>query len=439
MLFILAGLQFAVLLVVATFLYQINKHLPLLAYVFLYVTASGPAYVYLVLAGYWILSKIWFRKVVEPPDHVKLQADPYYCVRESIRPMEKKERDVFLTALPFVEMILFIALAIAIVVSGNKSCFPLLAVIIVVIIARSVPSVGGNSTAGIICLMMVILFSVMMVGPHIYAQWAEVMEWEEPKIKIPVTVMTEDIATQSWLMWDVVTSSIFEKIGLALNYTKFGDVTRCFLGLFVLAFLLFDEWIGPGIGIMAMVQVRLKNLENRQWCWLGVFKSLNWIGLLAELGFCFISGNYTKLLIGCLAAPAALAVWWFTGRFVWVGRGMVSTQIEARTDTLMVFGDGPTVYRLMVCRFIACAILVAFYAQNGAANGFGLLVICLLLSLSSERVLTLFIGFLTMNMTILTMGLTTKKPISVNLTENAQPAADPTYGANSKNTLVDED
>lgn len=446
-LFLMAMLQFLLIVTIATLLYKMCKYFPLALYTYLFITAKGYGTVYAILALYWLLTKIWYRGAIEekPPQRTEKTYEPYdykyigQQISNLTKPMEKKEREVFLQCIPLIEMTILFAAGAAIVVSGNKSCFPLLAVIVVVIVARSIPSVGGNSTAGVITMMMVFVFSIMMVGPHIYVQWAEALGWEKEPPMEKTMVVTEDIATQGWMIWDTITDSLFQRIGLALNYAKLSDVFRCFLGLFALAYLLVDEWFGPGEGIMSMVRVRLKDVNNKQYGLVGMFKSLNWLGLVAELGFCFVTGNYTKLLVGTLAIFVAGGVWAFFGKHIWRGRGMVATQVEARTDTMMVFGDGPTGARTFICRGVAVMTLVAYFLNNGPANGFGLLMIMLIPALKSERMLALFIGFVTANMTMVTMGLLGKKPINSTLSESAQPAADPTYGANSRSNLEDDE
>lgn len=430
--FVMAIAHLMIIVVVATMLYKLCKYLPLALYVGLFLTSHTQCTVYLILIGYWIFSKFWFRQVTnsEPVKQGSGVPDIYYRPYDMVKPMEKKEREVFTKCLPLVEMVILFAVGAAILAYGDKSIFPFLSVLIVIIIARCIPSVGGNSTAGVITILMVLCFSIMMVGPHMYAQWSEVLGWDEPPSERG-PIIREDLTAQGWMMWETVTNSLFNTIGLALNYAKLGDVMRCFLGIFCLAFLMIDEWFGPGAGLMAMIRVRVRNAENHQFGIAGIFKSLNWLGLLVELGFCFVSSNYTKLAVGIIAIIAAGFMWYLIGAWIWKGRGMAATQVEARTDTMIILGDGPTGFRRMFCIAIAVANLSAYFMVNGAANGFGLLVLLMIPACNSERALALYIGFVTANMTLITMGATSRKPINERLTEAAQPAADPTFGANS--------
>lgn len=294
----------------------------------------------------------------------------------------------------------------------------------ILIISRNIPGVGGNSNLGLITLVFIAAISLMML-PDIYAKVLRITV----RTLEPVKMAEESIGVSAPLGGFLGgLQNPFEPL-FGLASTSFVDALRAGCGNFITGWLIFDDWLGAGYALSTATTIRMKKEDGKLAGSAGLYGGLTVFWVLGDLFLSYRAGAVLRFIITIISLFLSGTAWFSFGSKVWGGRGQGVMLTEARANFGFVFGSGPTGMRIAVLRLCTFVATVCFMTKTNGnlALGAGLM---LLATCVSERAMTILLGGLTMQPSLIIQGVTRVKPVTESLS-NATVDAYSSLGENS--------
>jgi hypothetical protein len=297
----------------------------------------------------------------------------------------------------------------------------------ILIISRNIPGVGGNSNLGLITLVFIALIALMML-PDIYAKVLRITV----RTLEPVKMAEESIGVSAPIGGLIGGfSNPFEPI-FGLASTSFLDAFRAGCGNFVTGWMICDDWLGAGYALSTATTIRMKTKDEKLSGTAGLYGGLTVFWVLGDLFLSFRSGAVLRVIITIISIVLSAIAWFQFGSRVWGGRGQGVMLTEARPNFGFVFGNGPIGMRIAVLRLCTFVATMCFMTKTSGNLALGAFLMMLITS-TSERAMTILLGGLTMQLTLVIQGFTRVKPVTESLS-NATVDAYSSLGENSSRT-----
>lgn len=410
---------------------KLHWSLPMVSATFIIIVCKYPA-IHILVMAFWLLGKMIYRLFAGKPKDIGLEiASPHYLTR----PIEVKERIPFKEIQSTVELFILLAVGIGLVYIQNTSLYPLLAAIVFIAFLRAVPTAGGHSTMGVISLVLLMVFTLGLLGPVMVTQWKLVLGISEvPPPTSPTPVIMTDVPSQIWVIWETLTTQIFSGIGLGLNLLTFTGFARSALGYVFLFYSTLDALFGPGALLAGMIfMTRTRDTAMQRLTVANLTSSHLMVTLVLVIWTCGTGGIMQVLscLIGFILASL---IWYLCGAQPWLCHGIFARMIEARTDVQITRFDNPSGYRVALARFVGLILLVLYMLEGGFTGMATILLLLAIPVMKSEKLTCLYVGLLSSSLFMCTLALWQPSPLSDGITSGTVTAADPTFVASGRNS-----
>lgn len=286
----------------------------------------------------------------------------------------------------------------------------------ILIISRNIPGVGGNSNLGLVTLVFVAAIALMML-PDVYAKLLKITV----KTLEPVRMAEQSIGVEAPL-GDLFSGlmSAFEPL-FGLSSRSFIDAFRSGCGNFVTGWIMFDDWLGAGYALSTATTIRMKAKDEKLTGTAGLYGGITVFWLLGDLFLSYRAGAVLRVFITLISVVFSAVAWIGIGAKVWAGRGQGVMLTEARANFGFVFGNGPIGMRKAVLRLSVFMATMCFMMKADGNIAIGAFLM-MLITQTSERAMTMLLGVLTMQVSLLIQGATRAKPITESLSEATMDA-----------------
>lgn len=405
--------------------------LPMVSATFIIVVCKYPA-IHIMIMMVWLLGKMIYRIFSRDRKETGIEmANPHYLMR----PIDVKERIHFKEYQSTVELFILLAVGIGLVYIQNTSLYPLLAAIVFIAFLRAVPTAGGHSTMGVISLVLLMVFTLGLLGPVMVTQWKLVLGITDVVKQVPPEpVIMTDVQSQIWVIWESLTSKIFYGIGLGLNLLTFTGFIRSALGYVFLFYSTLDALFGPGALLSGMIYMtRTRDTTMQRLTVANLTSSHLMVTLVLVIWTC-ATGGIMQVLSCFMGFITAALIWYLCGAQPWLCHGIFARMIEARTDVQITRFDNPSGYRIALARFIGLILLVLYMLEGGFTGMATILLLLALPVMRSEKLTCLYVGLLSSSLFMCTLALWQTSPLSDGITTGTVTAADPTFVASGRNS-----
>nr|QTJ63676.1 VP3 [Trichopteran jingmen-related virus] len=291
--------------------------------------------------------------------------------------------------------------------------------IVIIILAKAVPGVGGNSSLGTAMIVFVALLAYVTV-PDVWRillkTTKEVLEAppSSPTIKEPVLQYAETIT------WNLTT---WLSVGYAPD--NLWDIIRMIASLTPQLWVAIDDLVGPGVAITKATELKTRNDKATQkGGWAAIYSGTWWMTIAAQLFMAWYAGNMYTLMIIVLSTISTWTIWNLIGRKEWIGRGQGVTMTDVRAGYRMIFGQGPEGLRILILRICTMIAWVCLVIRN--RNSFtAIMCVGLAYTTHSEKNTAIMLGIATKDPIWLMIGIWNKKPVTQSLLDNAVDAYTP--------------
>lgn len=367
----------------------------------------------------WVFYRLMymFTKEKKPKDAMDIYADIF-------RPIPQAERDGFRLRGAHMDLIWFAGLMWFVTSKYASDGLVMVAPIMVFyFLTRLMPGVGGNSTSGILTMVLLLIVSITFLPQSLKATIATFQDITRVAAQETMMAGGKEVnpATIALTWWGAL-EWVGLQLGLGLNGSSVLDVMRMLVGELPLLWLIIDDWIGPGKAIQQTSVIRAKNKAEFLSGMAGIYASCNWAWALVYVVVCIVTGSTLRLLSFLFMVCLTYHLWKLWGEPDWQSRGQAATMTDGRTGFLYVFGDGPGGKRqliLYICLTMSSVLLVLRRFNNMTC----LYSMIALLTLRKERYAMTMLGILTLNVGLIGQAWQHKKPMTHSLEESAVDAA----------------
>lgn len=278
----------------------------------------------------------------------------------------------------------------------------------VIFLARRIPGAGGNSTVGLVTMAMIGILALMVV-PEVFDTMLGILVRRLNPPSKPVHMHPcagpQAVLQNVRLPWDFY---------LGIRDDSFTDLIRVALGYFIMAWMIFDDWKGPGVATAAFVEIRKKGLTSLTQASGGLYTANWWILLTMDVALSIYTASVQRLLTCVIAISLAYVVWSAFGAQIWVGRGQGANVTDGRRGYGMIFGQGPIGYRIFIAR-IALALSVLCVLFGNRSNLMVTTAILGMIGIMNERYMTVAFSLLTLNWAYLVEAWRSPYPLTQQL------------------------
>lgn len=325
----------------------------------------------------------------------------------------------------YVDLSIIIGLTYLVYGTGYGQMFHGVWVIVnIMIFSRNIPGVGGNSNLGLITLVFISGLVIILL-PDIYSKLLKITV----KTLEPVRMAEESIGVAApigGILGDF--KNPFEPL-FSLSSHSFVDALRSCTGNFISGWLIFDDWLGAGYALSTATTIRMRTGDAKLSGTAGLYSGLTVFWVLGDLFLSVRSGAVLRVILTLISIVSAACAWFTFGVKVWSGRGQGVMLTEARANFGFIFGNGPTGMRIAILRLCCFTGSVCFMCRTNANIAIGIFLMTIT-SFISERAMTIILGLLSMQPSLIMQGLTRVKPITESL-QNATVDAYSSLGENS--------
>lgn len=327
-----------------------------------------------------------------------------------------------------INLLLLITIAILYALSGDTirvHITPFLPVVLVIVCSTTIPGVGGNSSIGIIYLLIIVLLSYVAVPDPFHMFLRNIRD---------ITASPDPPAHGNTLYTTI--SQAFSPsgttfYGLGINYGEITSTLRFLFGRFFGAMMVIDDLLGPREQINSASNANRRNPSPLSVRGLAPILKESWIipvGL--QVAFDLFIGDLIAVIITTLCLFIAWSIYdKFLGA-LWQTRGEWSTLTNLRSDTQANPGSGPAEGRVFILAVVTsiCVLLFSYKLGVNAVIG-GFILIAVLVQ--SERLLLLGFSIVTFNLCSLCFVLKYDHPVTGPITKTSVAAFTPGLGENS--------
>ncbi|ALL52903.1 hypothetical protein [Wuhan aphid virus 1] len=406
--YMVIALYSGTLLFLAYLLAKIWFMLPMILYAALILVDTEVGWIAQALFGLFLTTKIIKKCFLKTPEDVKLHEQLYHYPFRNTQSVPAASLKIS-ESLFYIDMILLIALTWA------SHEYPSLhslkgaqVIFTVVFLARRIPGAGGNSTVGLMTMAMIGLLALMMI-PEVFDTMLSILIRRINPPQRPVHMNPcagpQAVLKDVRLPWDFY---------LGIRDDSFTDLIRVALGYFVMAWMIFDDWKGPGVATAAFVEIRKKGLTTLAQASGGLYTANWWILLTMDVALSVYTASVQRLLTCVISIGIAYVMWKTFGAQVWVGRGQGANVTDGRRGYGMIFGQGPIGHRIFVAR-IALALSVLCVLFGSRSNLMVTTAILGIIGIMNERFMTITFSLLTLNWAYLVEAWRSPYPLTQQL------------------------
>lgn len=416
-------LYFATILFLAYCMSRIFYILPLVFYIAVWYTSknSGHGMYFVGLVVYWLFNYI--RNTNKAIENEKVEAISYRSpyITHAYQGHTEREK-IFGVRGSVLLFVIYILGASLLPPQISQTLFHMLPLVFILIVSDVIPGVGGNSTTGIISIILMILFSVMLT-PTVANLFIS-------NLKLIYAVPPVDQATSEPVkeLYEVVTQYTFKPIGLAININSLTSLIRGTAGYAWLIWIALDDFLGPTYMQQTASALTTKAKEVPPLL-AGVFTSPAVYALIFDIAGSLAMGWYLAIILFIMASAITVPAWYVFGTKVWSGRGASATTTNVNPWTSLVPGDGPLGVRKLIT-FVVLLLSVGLGTLN-VIGSWGVVVTILtgIIIHPFEQLTVIVLGIFTSNLNILIYGFKEQIPISVGIMKTSIAAY--TVGSNS--------
>lgn len=294
-------------------------------------------------------------------------------------------------------------------------------IMLVLLGSSSVPGVGGHSTMGMLCLLILALMG-LMVSPQVMAAITDTLihsiRPKSPPIIDPAQVLQAAVA-EGWSLpsWWPTTSSP-------------GGFMRIMIGSSFQWWLCLDDFSGPSFTLFENTKTRVRDPGSVQRRSAGIYNS-KWVtSSIFTIIMYYVLGWWSALISNMLSFCLVFVAWRYIGASVWEGWGQSLANTNSRQDMVMVIGGGPTGLRKLIL-IVSLMVSMVICLSQGHLNWIfmGFILIC---AVSYDETSSLFVlGLLTLNTSLVWYAIRVPDPVNADLRKSQIPAYSPSVGYNS--------
>lgn len=161
-----------------------------------------------------------------------------------------------------IDLILMISAIVAFAYVGTKEFQGLVVVFVFMMLMKSVPTAGGNSTAGLLAMVFLGSFTIFVFGPFIIRAWMNTVDVTATMHKAVILEKEKvEITHTIFYVTDWLTRSVTDTITFALTLTTWTGYFRCLIGYMFVFYMAFDAWFGPAAQIEPIFSLMIKKRE----------------------------------------------------------------------------------------------------------------------------------------------------------------------------------
>lgn len=406
--YMVIALYSALLLLVAYLIAKIWFMLPMILYAALILVDTEVGWIAQALFGLFLTTKMIRKIFLKTPEDKQLHEQLYHYPFRNIQQVPAASLKIS-ESLFYIDMILLIALTWA------SHEYPSLhslkgaqVIFTVVFLARRIPGAGGNSTVGLMTMAMIGLLALMMI-PEVFDTMLSILIRRINPPQRPVHMNPcagpQAVLKDVRLPWDFY---------LGIRDDSFTDLIRVALGYFVMAWMIFDDWKGPGVATAAFVEIKKKGMTTLAQASGGLYTANWWILLTMDVALSVYTASVQRLLTCVISIGIAYVMWKTFGAQVWVGRGQGANVTDGRRGYGMIFGQGPIGHRIFVAR-IALALSVLCVLFGSRSNLMVTTAILGIIGIMNERFMTITFSLLTLNWAYLVEAWRSPYPLTQQL------------------------
>lgn len=404
---IIVIMQLLLLVLVAYILGLVWHPLALLLYVGLYMQTEG--IVFLAFAMYWIMNKIV--KIFTMPSERTFNQEMSASYQKSTYTGPCLEAYIAIIVL----------LSVSYLVHGSQYA-PVLQstwiIVVVIIMAKLVPGVGGNSTIGSVMLFFSVLIAFITV-PDI---WRLLLQTTKSVLEPPIGPRPSNMAGPTAEYVKTISWQPLRVLSLGFSYDNFWDLLRLCAGFAPQIWLIFDDLIGPGVSIAKATEVKTKNpnLKTHDG-WAAIYTGTWWMTVLMQFFMSWYTNNVFNVMMMTITTFVVWFIWDWIGRREWKGRGQVVTMTDVKAGTGMVFGQGPAGLRILILRIASITAWLCVVVRN--VNSFTAIgVVAAIVTIADERLTTVMLGVGTLDPVWMYQAWSSKYPVTQSLHKNTVDA-----------------
>lgn len=372
-----------------------------------------------LLLGFWVISRLWIIAATKEATPKGL-VTPWKDILA-----EKRGHLVWGWLDPVLLNILFVLAMSYFTQLYAVSQAGIVSVATLILLAKTVPGVGGNSTMGIIALGIALIIAVI-VSPPVFAI---LLEFLKDKAKTSPVTHTIGVLGSTRTILDGATTSDTVMNAIQLDPYNYLDVIRVMIGSIVLFWMIMDDWRGPGELLKMFTQMHSKKdmiLNSAA----SIDTGILWVVALSQIVWDIISHNTLGLALRIISFVIAYVLWNRYGGPIWAGRAQAAGVINGRPGCEISVGDGPRGRRRLVVGVALAVGIVCFMWSHFTNVGLGISML-LMMCLGTEKFTGIALGIVTFNAGILGVSLMSKRPFSGSLDSSMRDAYVPGVGANN--------
>lgn len=381
--------------------------LPPLLHVYVVLTNQDGRVIPMVMLVYWLVNKCIFVKTS------KKEVDTW----EHFRSYPEKKSAIGNICESY-SAVLVVLLGLALLQFQNQwvGVEGAYIILMVVLLCKVVPGVGGNSSLGLLSFLMAILLAVFTV-PGVISQVMRMFESvAAPVVEAPKApnIMADMLKNAN------LNGSMVLKLGFAESPL---DIIRKCAGMIPILWSVVDDLWGPGIAINTAADSKSKN-ESKERAGAGIYTSMWTVATVLETILHIYYNDTFYMLSAVLSLFGVVLLWRSKGKCEWIGRGKGVTITDARAGYGMVFGEGPMGLRVFILRASAILVTACLFITHGGNIATTVLLLGFMAN-SSEKWLAVWLGVTTLNLSLLVYALKNKHPLTSSLRKHTVDAYTP--------------
>ncbi|UTH76865.1 VP3 [Inopus flavus jingmenvirus 1] len=304
-----------------------------------------------------------------------------------------------------------------------SSCIP---IVIVIIAGTQIPGVSGNSTAGIVGIIVLIMFGILSLPQFTNLLFTYLESKLAPSTHQASTVHVGHVL-HDWL----ISPSVTDVLQLGINLNNFPDLLRYLLGYTFTWYLVFDELLGPAEMISGAADGSQRKTACEKTSFTAGFYNSSWIFTgFGNVVFLMVTSGVSGLAMCITAVAPGYYMYRYFGRLVWNGRGQAASLTSLRDGFMFTFGTGVTGARKLMVGLITSICIVLLSQRHGVQVTVALIVLQALVA-KSERYSVMLMGILSYNAGMLMNSFMTPSPLSGTIEATSINAYSPTVGGNA--------
>lgn len=247
---------------------------------------------------------------------------------------------------------------------------PLWIVILIIMLAKVVPGVGGNSTLGIMMTFFIALLGLITL-PDV---WRSLCLVTKNVFVPPMPVPLASSQAAYGFVADIKFTDI-KWITLFYTYDNPWDIIRRMITFIPIFWLVNDDYRGPGLAMRRAVETNARNPDSKIGSGRASIYSCGWwIAVIVDITILIVQKDWIGIFIMIGAATFTTFIWNIYGRSEWIGRGEGMTLTNVRPGWRVVFGQGPEGLRIFIIQICAVAALFCLAFNNGTNLAIGLAI-----------------------------------------------------------------